>query len=157
MGASVEEKAFVFLNLANCHRSHLFAIGFMPQLQEDIDNFILQLELVPPHWSANVRDYFEENLPHRSIGRAAVYNLPLIKWLCRLYTVRLIPVGVRKGQSLVFGHHPSILKCRKNPTAHDPDVTQGKKDRPLSSRDPREDGERRLFRKLHQERMQSPP
>ncbi|GFS60415.1 uncharacterized protein TNCV_946751 [Trichonephila clavipes] len=48
----------------------------MPQLEDDIDNFIL-------HWSANVRDYLDEQLLHRRIERAVDYNMPLTQWPSR--------------------------------------------------------------------------
>ncbi|GFV90431.1 hypothetical protein TNCV_50061 [Trichonephila clavipes] len=55
----------------------------MLQLQDNIDNFVLQLEGTPPHWSANVRNYLNKHLPHQWIGRVTDYNKPLTQWPTR--------------------------------------------------------------------------
>ncbi|GFW96900.1 uncharacterized protein TNCV_2160351 [Trichonephila clavipes] len=57
----------------------------MPQLQDKIDNFILQLQLdgAPLHWSVNARDYLDEHLPHPWIGRIGDYRMPLTQWAFR--------------------------------------------------------------------------
>ncbi|GFS86088.1 hypothetical protein TNCV_1583361 [Trichonephila clavipes] len=43
-------------------------VWLVPQFQDNIANFILQLYGTTPHWSAKVRDYLDEHLPHRWIG-----------------------------------------------------------------------------------------
>ncbi|GFT34971.1 hypothetical protein TNCV_786831 [Trichonephila clavipes] len=57
--------------------------ALMSQLQDDIDSFILQLDDAPPHWSANVPEYFDEHLSHRWIGRCMDYDMPLTQWSTR--------------------------------------------------------------------------
>lgn len=52
----------------------------MPQLEEDSDDFVWVQDGAPPHWLHDVRDYLDESLPHRWIGRAADNNLPLFRW-----------------------------------------------------------------------------
>ncbi|GFW56919.1 hypothetical protein TNCV_161482 [Trichonephila clavipes] len=44
----------------------MLTLKLMPQLQDDIDIFILQLDFMPPHWSVYVRD-FNGHFPHRWI------------------------------------------------------------------------------------------
>ncbi|GFW08896.1 hypothetical protein TNCV_3474501 [Trichonephila clavipes] len=45
----------------------MLTLWLMVQLQDSIDNFILQLDGAPPHWSTYERDYLE-HLPHQWIG-----------------------------------------------------------------------------------------
>ncbi|GFU82190.1 hypothetical protein TNCV_4466411 [Trichonephila clavipes] len=55
-----------------------YTMKLMPQLLDEIDNFILKLDGAPLKWSANVRDNLNEHLPHRWIGRDAYdYNMSL--------------------------------------------------------------------------------
>ncbi|GFU42751.1 hypothetical protein TNCV_3139481 [Trichonephila clavipes] len=56
----------------------MFTLRLTPQLQDSIGNFILQLNGSPSHWSANLRDYFDEHLPRRWIGQVAdiTYYIP---------------------------------------------------------------------------------
>lgn len=51
----------------------------MPQIVEDVPNFVFQQDGAPPHFHNDVREYLDENLPHRWIGRAA-NNLPMLQW-----------------------------------------------------------------------------
>ncbi|PSN36935.1 hypothetical protein C0J52_13909 [Blattella germanica] len=51
----------------------------VPQIVEDVPNFVFQQDGDPPHFHNDVREYLEENLPHRWIGRAA-NNLPMLQW-----------------------------------------------------------------------------
>lgn len=46
------------------------------------------LDGAPLHWLHNARDYLDERLPQRWIGRAAVDNLPLIRWPQEAQTLR---------------------------------------------------------------------
>ncbi|GFX16088.1 hypothetical protein TNCV_4703461 [Trichonephila clavipes] len=62
---------------------YVYSLWLMPQLQNDIDNCILQLDGVPQHWSVNVRDYLDEHLPHRWNARVMDYNMPLTQCLSR--------------------------------------------------------------------------
>ncbi|GFT74213.1 hypothetical protein TNCV_4081341 [Trichonephila clavipes] len=52
-------EAFIFLIMST--------LWVLPQLQNDIDNFILQLNGAPPHWSVNVRNNLDEHFPQRWI------------------------------------------------------------------------------------------
>ncbi|GFY15891.1 hypothetical protein TNCV_1285361 [Trichonephila clavipes] len=49
----------------------------MPQLQDNIDNFVLQLDGISPH----VRNYFDD--PHRWIGRVTYSNMSFTQLLYR--------------------------------------------------------------------------
>ncbi|GFX33653.1 hypothetical protein TNCV_1933201 [Trichonephila clavipes] len=62
----------------------------VPQLQDNIYNFIFQLGGAPLHWSANVRDYLDEHLPLQRIERVVNHNMPLTQWPSRSpdYTLR---------------------------------------------------------------------
>lgn len=55
-------------------------LWLFPQLTEDINNFIFQQDGAPPHWHNDVRDYLNERLPHRWIGRCAEEDLILFSW-----------------------------------------------------------------------------
>ncbi|GFW42319.1 hypothetical protein TNCV_1207721 [Trichonephila clavipes] len=61
----------------------LFTLCLILQLQDNVNNFILQLHGLPPHRSAKVRDYCKEHLPHRWIGRVADYTMPFTQWPSR--------------------------------------------------------------------------
>lgn len=52
----------------------------MPQLEEDSEDFVWVQDGAPPHWLHDVRDYLDESLPQRWIGRAADDNLNLLRW-----------------------------------------------------------------------------
>lgn len=52
----------------------------IPQLQEDSNDFILVQDGAPPHWHHEVRNYLDEQLPHRWIGRATDDNVTLMRW-----------------------------------------------------------------------------
>lgn len=52
----------------------------MPQLQEDSDNFIFVQDGAPPHWHSQVRNYLDERLPGRWIGRASEENMVYKRW-----------------------------------------------------------------------------
>ncbi|GFT67901.1 hypothetical protein TNCV_2286391 [Trichonephila clavipes] len=67
----------------------MLTLWLIPQLQNDIDNFIIQLNVAPPHRSSNVQEYLNEHLPHRWIGQLADYNMPFTEWLprCPLLTL----------------------------------------------------------------------
>ncbi|PSN53148.1 hypothetical protein C0J52_06264 [Blattella germanica] len=51
----------------------------MPQIVEDVPNFVFQQDRAPTHFHNDVREYLDENLLHRWIGRAA-NNLPMLQW-----------------------------------------------------------------------------
>ncbi|GFX82998.1 uncharacterized protein TNCV_4938681 [Trichonephila clavipes] len=72
MTASAVETPFLCVDM--------LTLWMMPQLQDDIDNFILLLKYAPPHSSVNMQDYLDEDLPHRWIGRAMDYNKPFTQW-----------------------------------------------------------------------------
>ncbi|GFS86907.1 uncharacterized protein NPIL_371521 [Nephila pilipes] len=63
---------FFFLNM--------LTLGLMPQLQDAIESFILQLEGALSQWSNYVLGYLDEHLPDRWIGRAADDNMTLTQW-----------------------------------------------------------------------------
>jgi len=52
----------------------------LPQMQQDIENFIFTQDGAPPHWHNGVRLYLDENLPRRLIGRSTVDDLALTCW-----------------------------------------------------------------------------
>ncbi|PSN41592.1 hypothetical protein C0J52_17614 [Blattella germanica] len=52
----------------------------LPQLTEDSNIFILQIDGAPPHWHIAVRDYLNTQLPRRWIGRCGESDLPLYQW-----------------------------------------------------------------------------
>jgi hypothetical protein len=45
----------------------------MPQLQEENNNFIPVQDGVPPHWYLEIRNYLDEKLSRRWIGRSAAH------------------------------------------------------------------------------------
>ena len=51
-----------------------------PQIMEDSQDFIFQQDGAPPHWHLHVRDYLNESLPHRWIGRGADADQALHFW-----------------------------------------------------------------------------
>nr|CAH7733329.1 unnamed protein product [Callosobruchus chinensis] len=52
----------------------------MPQLEEKVPNLVFQQDGAPPHWHNSVREYLNEHLPRRWIGRAGVNDLPFLLW-----------------------------------------------------------------------------
>lgn len=52
----------------------------LPQLTEDSNNFLLQIDGAPPHWHIAVRDYLNTQLPRRWIGRCGEGDLPFLQW-----------------------------------------------------------------------------
>jgi len=75
---------FVPFPLAKCTdhfslRSQLdmLQLWLMPQLQEDIVDFIFQQDEAPPHYHLGVRAHLNANLPGRWIGRASHNDSPL--------------------------------------------------------------------------------
>ncbi|GFW79485.1 hypothetical protein TNCV_4953661 [Trichonephila clavipes] len=65
-GVFEAEKAFCGFVIIEVSRSEtIYFIIFlyvllMLQLQDNTDNFIVQLDGAPPHWSANMRDYLDQ-------------------------------------------------------------------------------------------------
>ena len=47
----------------------------MPQLEYDSADFVYQLDGVPCHYHRNVRNFLNETLPHRWIGRSQIIVL----------------------------------------------------------------------------------
>lgn len=52
----------------------------IPQVEEDSNDYILVQDGAPPHWHLDVRDYLDERLPLRWIGRATDDNESLMRW-----------------------------------------------------------------------------
>jgi hypothetical protein len=52
-------------------------------MKEDSDNFIFQQDGAPPHYHNDVRDYLNDELPQRWIGRAGGEDNCLAKWAPR--------------------------------------------------------------------------
>ena len=61
----------------------MLQLWLMPQLQEDIVDFIFQQDGPPPHYHLDVRAHLIANLPGRWIGRAS-HNDSLLPWPPRL-------------------------------------------------------------------------
>lgn len=59
---------------------NMLSLWLMPQLQDDSDNFILQLDGALPHWSDDMRNYLNQQLSHRWIEQSTDYNMPLTQW-----------------------------------------------------------------------------
>ena len=55
-------------------------LWLMPQLQEDIVDFIFQQDGAPPLYHLDVRAHLNANLPGRWIGRASHNDSPLLPW-----------------------------------------------------------------------------
>lgn len=51
-----------------------------PQLGEDLEGFVFQQDGAPPHWHCEVRNFLNEKLPQRWIGRCNDNDLTLLKW-----------------------------------------------------------------------------
>ncbi|GFX99634.1 hypothetical protein TNCV_5026871 [Trichonephila clavipes] len=72
------KRLFESLNLETCHFfGYVNSLRLILQLQDDIDQFLLQLDGAPPHWLANVQDYLDEHLLHRWTERVSDYNVHL--------------------------------------------------------------------------------
>ena len=68
--------------------------GLMPQLQEDIVDFIFQQEGAPPHYHLDVRAHLKGILPGCWIGRASHDDSPLLPWPNPL---RFFLMGLHQG------------------------------------------------------------
>jgi hypothetical protein len=87
--------------MMRCFRS--FSEWLLPQLQEDSANFISIQDSAPPHWHTDVRNYLDQNLPRRCIGRSTDQYMAVILvtkksgsnalWFCL--------VGIYRRQSFV--------------------------------------------------------
>lgn len=64
----------------------------VPQLQEDSDDFVRVQDGAPLHWHHYVRDYLDENLPRRWIGRAADMNNLLLRWPQRSPDLKILAI-----------------------------------------------------------------
>ena len=53
---------------------------FMPQLEHDSADFVYQLDGAPCHYQRNVRNFLNETLPNRWIGRAVNNDRNLLLW-----------------------------------------------------------------------------
>ena len=58
----------------------MLKLWLMPQLQEDIVDFIFQQEGAPPHYHLDVRAQLNAIFPGRWIGRASHNDSPLLSW-----------------------------------------------------------------------------
>lgn len=58
----------------------MLQVWLFPQLTTDSSTFILQQDGAPPHWSTNVRNFLNTELPHRWIGRAGPGDVPRLPW-----------------------------------------------------------------------------
>ncbi|GFY14590.1 hypothetical protein TNCV_4827941 [Trichonephila clavipes] len=87
----------------------------MPQLQDNIDKFILQLVGAQPHWSLNVSDYLDEHLPQLCFEQVMVNNKPLTQWSPRSPDLTLCDffqwgnVNVKTSTVHIFWPIPQIL------------------------------------------------
>lgn len=52
----------------------------MPLLKNDSDNFVLQLDRIPPHFHRFVRTYLNTELSNRLIGRGGATDQCVLKW-----------------------------------------------------------------------------
>lgn len=52
----------------------------IPQLQRDLINYVFQQDGAPPHWHRTVRNYLNQVLPLRWIGRSGQDDLTLTTW-----------------------------------------------------------------------------
>ena len=73
-----------------------------PQLaDEEVQGYIYQQDGAPPHWHKEFREYLNEHLPGRRVGRAgARQHLHLATPVTKPDSVRFLPVGFRQGQCL---------------------------------------------------------
>ena len=58
----------------------MLQLWLMPQLQEDIVDFIFQQDGAPSHYHLDVSAHLNANLPGRWIGRASHNDSPLLPW-----------------------------------------------------------------------------
>jgi len=58
----------------------MLQLWLIPQLQEEIVDFISQQDGAPPHYHLDVRAHLNANLPGRWIGRASHNDSPLLPW-----------------------------------------------------------------------------
>jgi hypothetical protein len=52
----------------------------LPQLNEDSADFILQMDGVPPHFHRHVREFLNQHIPQRWIGRGTDDDQMLLAW-----------------------------------------------------------------------------
>jgi len=52
----------------------------LPQLNEDSADFILQMDGAPPHFHRQVREFLNQHLPQRLIGRGTDDDQMLLSW-----------------------------------------------------------------------------
>lgn len=71
---------FVEKSINGCIYQDMLSEWLFPQLEEAVPGFILQQDGAPPHWHKNVRQYLNDSLPHRWIGRAGSNDMPLLCW-----------------------------------------------------------------------------
>jgi len=55
----------------------------LPQVSEDLEDFISQQDGAPPHWHRDVRRFLNESLPQRWIDRVGKEDLALQFWPAR--------------------------------------------------------------------------
>ena len=59
---------------------NMLTMWLMPQLEHDSADFVYQLDGAPCHYHHNVRNFLNETLPHRWIGRAVNNDQHLLLW-----------------------------------------------------------------------------
>jgi len=59
---------------------NMLTTWLMPQLEHDSADFVYQLDGAPCHYHRNVRNFLNETLPHRWIGRAVNNDHHLLLW-----------------------------------------------------------------------------
>jgi hypothetical protein len=74
---------FFATTVTGCTYFDMLSEWLLPQLEEEVPDFILQQDGSPPHWNGHVRDHLNDHLPQRWIGRAGPNDLPLMFWLPR--------------------------------------------------------------------------
>ena len=62
------------------HSGTCWLMWFMPQLEHDSADFVYQLDGAPCHYHCNVRNFLNETLPQRWIGRAVNNDQHLLLW-----------------------------------------------------------------------------
>ena len=70
---SLEEPTVTGINYLD-----MLQLWLMPQLQEDIADFIFQQDAAPPHYHLDVRAHLNAILPGRWIGHASHNDSPLL-------------------------------------------------------------------------------
>ena len=77
---------------------NMLTIWLMPQLEHDSADFVYQLDGAPCHYHCNVRNFLNETLPHRWIGRAVNNDQHLLLWPPR--SPDLTPCDFSNGDTL---------------------------------------------------------